>query len=233
MTIEVLCPKGHRLACRDDRAGTWGKCPRCNSPVRIPSVNGQDAPSEIVFLCPNGHRLHGPAKLQGLPGKCPHCQSKFRIPVHGEDEPFEDVRPERIDDSIKGSHLGRIEPLEELSELKMPAVTASGASQEKDSDDEQPHPLAKHFALLWSHRGEGVQVEVHLAGGAVIVPTDWSESKSRGEYGVFAHQQKDGTHTVEVISWNSVERVRLSCVKDLPSELFPTRFPPGRSRESS
>lgn len=220
MTIEVLCPNGHRLACRDDRAGTWGKCPRCNSPVRIPSVNGHDAPSEIVFLCPNGHRLHGPAKLQGLPGKCPHCQSKFRIPVHGEDEPFEDERPEEIDDSIKGSHLGRIEPLEELSELKIPAVPASGGSPENDSERQQPHPLAQRFALLWSHRGDQGRVEVHLASGAVIVPAQWSPSQSRGQYGVFAQVQKDGAYSVEIVAWSSVECVRLLGVKDLPSELF-------------
>ncbi|GAB6186065.1 hypothetical protein [Thermopirellula anaerolimosa] len=99
MSIEFLCPNGHRIRCSEDRAGKPAKCPRCGIKFLIPTLEEIAAaekaeessanPSagkegKIEFLCPNGHRLFGPADLQGKPGKCPECGSTFRIPSYEE-----------------------------------------------------------------------------------------------------------------------------------------------------
>ena len=228
MTIEVLCPNGHRLSCRDDRAGSWGKCPRCGTAVRIPSVNGQGDPEEIVFLCPNGHKLHGPANLQGLPGKCPHCQSKFRIPVLGEDEPADSVLTTPIDDSIKGSYLGRIGSLEELSSLKMASESGIGSPSSSsllsNSATAPSRPraesLASLFAKLWQLGGESAEVELHLYGGERIAPQVWSQQHSTSEVGLFAIRDESGGYVVHAIAWAHVQRVTLRGMEKLPGELF-------------
>jgi len=36
MTIEFACPNGHKLSCPDERAGRTAKCPKCQTPVKIP-----------------------------------------------------------------------------------------------------------------------------------------------------------------------------------------------------
>ncbi|MGQ9605913.1 MAG: hypothetical protein ACUVTW_06900 [Thermogutta sp.] len=99
MSIEFLCPNGHRIRCSEDRAGKPAKCPRCGIKFLIPTLEeiaaaekteepganrspGKDG--KIEFLCPNGHRLFGPGDLQGKPGKCPECGSTFRIPSYEE-----------------------------------------------------------------------------------------------------------------------------------------------------
>ncbi len=99
MSIEFLCPNGHRIRCSEDRAGKPAKCPRCGIKFLIPTLEeiaaaekGNTASTSaaagkegrIEFLCPNGHRLFGPAELQGKPGKCPECGSTFRIPSYEE-----------------------------------------------------------------------------------------------------------------------------------------------------
>ncbi len=104
MTITFLCPNGHQLNAKEERAGKPGQCPKCGSKFVVPepdeseeehvkapaaaeespSSKGNEEPT-ITFLCPNGHQLHGPAKLQGRPGQCPHCNAKFLIPSY-EDE---------------------------------------------------------------------------------------------------------------------------------------------------
>jgi len=99
MSIEFLCPNGHRIRCSEDRAGKPAKCPRCGIKFLIPTLEEIAAAEKaeeptatvsagrgekIEFLCPNGHRLFGPAELQGKPGKCPECGSTFRIPSYEE-----------------------------------------------------------------------------------------------------------------------------------------------------
>lgn len=114
MVIEFLCPKGHKIRCREERAGQAARCPKCGvkfiipdatpenqapDPVPPTSLSGTssgsgvrsgagDSKDLIEFLCPNGHLLHGSKRLQGHPGQCPECGSKFRIPTY--EEPFDE-----------------------------------------------------------------------------------------------------------------------------------------------
>lgn len=124
MVIQFLCPNGHRIHCREDRAGKPAKCPRCGVKFRVPeleeleqeaqagspaeaegSIVAQSLPGspaveeQIEFLCPNGHKLNGPASLQGRPGQCPECGSRFRIPSY-EDLVEEDDESAEADERI-------------------------------------------------------------------------------------------------------------------------------------
>lgn len=114
MVIEFLCPKGHKIRCRDERAGQAARCPKCGVKFIIPDATPEPPASDptagpapaggsgvksgagdskdlIEFLCPNGHLLHGSKRLQGHPGQCPECGSKFRIPTYDDSSDDEDA----------------------------------------------------------------------------------------------------------------------------------------------
>ncbi len=125
MVIEFLCPKGHKIRCRDERAGQAARCPKCGVKFIIPDAtpenqspdpasgstlsggsgssgvrSGAGANKDLIeFLCPNGHLLHGSKRLQGHPGQCPECGSKFRIPTYDDssDEPEASPDKEQMD----------------------------------------------------------------------------------------------------------------------------------------
>jgi len=39
MSIQLVCPNGHRLTAKESNAGKTGKCPVCQAPVAIPIPN--------------------------------------------------------------------------------------------------------------------------------------------------------------------------------------------------
>ena len=39
MSIQLVCPNGHRLTAKESNAGKSGKCPVCQTPVTIPIPN--------------------------------------------------------------------------------------------------------------------------------------------------------------------------------------------------
>jgi RNA polymerase subunit RPABC4/transcription elongation factor Spt4 len=39
MSIQLVCPNGHRLTAKESSAGQTGKCPVCQAPVTIPIPN--------------------------------------------------------------------------------------------------------------------------------------------------------------------------------------------------
>src|SRR5436189_5203483 len=93
MPIRFTCPRGHKMSAPDDKAGSMGKCPQCETIFEVPrppkSYNGLDvlmAEEVIEFYCPNEHYLRAPAKLQGKRGQCPHCGEKFVVPSLEEEE---------------------------------------------------------------------------------------------------------------------------------------------------
>ena len=51
MAIAVVCPKGHKLTCPDERAGKTGKCPKCGTSFEIPEANGK--PAEVAASAPD------------------------------------------------------------------------------------------------------------------------------------------------------------------------------------
>jgi hypothetical protein len=239
MTIQFLCPSGHKIRCPDEQAGRAAKCPKCGVKFRIPELSELEvsdsdsdvsppelesteetdvrtAEGEIEFLCPNGHRLHGPASLQGRPGQCPECGSKFRIPSYDEvpDEEEEESEQQQIS-------VGRVDGAAD-SGLRLEEVAGEeefGAGQDLDLQG-PPAPgsqrLARLVARLWAKKAQGAVVELHLSDGETIAPDRFSEALSRGRHGVFAVKDPDGTYTLVVVAWESVVRVLIRGVRELP-----------------
>ncbi len=208
-----------------------------DAPMDLPSSapGGSSAPQgrpqkepQIEFLCPNGHHLHGPASLQGRPGACPECGSRFRIPVI--DEAPEENPPEQIDlpasgGEETGSATAKLRPAKTAdaaaASLRNAVETPSGRSHlavaGRQSAAPPSHPLAELVAQLWATKGEQAKVELRLAGGDSLVAESFVKGLSRGSYGVFGVKADDGNWTLTVVRWDTVERVVVKGLKDLPT----------------
>jgi hypothetical protein len=181
MSLEFLCPKGHKIRCPEDRAGQAARCPKCGVKFLIPDGRGngaaespppdskrgaagvkqtgengiRSARDQIEFLCPNGHRLHGPRNLQGYPGQCPECGSKFRIPTY--DEPSESAE-------AKDQH-----PPEPQEKSQEPPPPETGLGEKADSTDLQVtlEPVGDSAVNLLDLRiqDESSRIGSHLSGG--------------------------------------------------------------------
>jgi hypothetical protein len=246
MTIQFLCPSGHKISCPDEQAGRAAKCPKCGVKFRIPDLSELEmsdsdsdvsppelesavgagaaaAEGQIEFLCPNGHRLHGPASLQGRPGQCPECGSKFRIPSYDEVPEEEASDQQQISVGPVGGGTDSGLTLEEVAiegkaggaeelDLEGPEAAEGGAP----SDAAGMPRLARLIAQLWAKKAQGARVELRLTDGKSIAPDCFSEALSRGRHGVFAVKEPDGTYTLMVVAWESVARVVVRGVKELP-----------------
>lgn len=151
---------------------------------------------QIEFLCPSGHRLHGPASLQGQPGECPECATKFRIPN------YDDVSEQ-----------------EEVVEGAQQEISLDRDDRAAQSGPGLPHPLASLFAKLWAEKPPGAAVELHVGEGETLVPDRFAKDLSRQNHGVFAVKEPGGTHTLTVVAWDSIVRVLVRGVKQLPPEM--------------
>ncbi len=73
---------------------------------------------------------------------------------------------------------------------------------------------------LWSEREHGGIVELHLTGGAILVPEWFDKKLSRHTHGLFAAQSADGTVTMTIVPWETVSRVVVRGAVGLPDGLF-------------
>jgi hypothetical protein len=202
-----------------------------------PPAGGADRPPsavkepQIEFLCPNGHHLHGPASLQGRPGECPECGSRFRIPVLDE---LGGARPDEqisLEEAPAGSPPAAADAAQP-AEPAMPAgssatLTAEPASSsagsmalvaEGSAHATAAHPLGQLFARFWALKGPGSRVEVHLNNGGVVLPEGFVPSLSQQTCAVLLAKDPDDSYTVTIIPWDTVVRVILRGVKEMPGE---------------
>lgn len=201
---------------------------------------GAANPRQIEFLCPNGHHLHGPAALQGRAGECPECGSRFRIPVIDQPEaaPEPLAEPQLADEAQEplaekaamalpappdgGVGHAAAEPFEYLQVLDEPEVV-EGPSPVRGfappAGAGGAHPLAALFAELWAARDESSRVEVHLESGSLVTPDGYLKSHSMRDYAVLVTKDPDGRSTVTIVPWNSIARIILRALKDVPGEV--------------
>ncbi len=187
---------------------------------------------QIEFLCPNGHHLHGPATLQGRAGECPECGSRFRIPIIDEPE-LEDPEP-LLEPQLAGeAEIPLVDEISLYSGVRSAQAAADGAEpleflQVLDAPEMGPggisaragmHPLAALFIELWAARDEGSRVEVHLESGSVLVPDGYLKSHSIHDHAVLVAKDPDGRSTVTIVPWNSIARIILRALKDVPGEV--------------
>ena len=178
-----------------------------------------DKEKQIEFLCPNGHRLHGSASLQGRPGQCPDCGSRFRIPV------YDDV-PEEEEGQEQQISLGRAgggeDPTRDIQKTAPQALSldtpesATAPSQRKSDRTAAGHPLAGLFSRLWAEKPKGATIQLQLAGGETLLPELFNKTLSRHDHAVFAVKDPDGSYTLTAVAWESIVRVMVRGVKQLP-----------------
>jgi hypothetical protein len=245
--MKFLCPNGHPLTAPENLAGKTGKCPKCNASFVVPQPGEAGSSGDLVaasgsavtpamgsgknltvggeifvFLCPNGHKLNGPPSLKGKPGQCPHCGARFLIPT---DEDIEAAGAEAASE-------GTDEAGELPSDTAIEATRADfnrglgGRAEDTGNDMESMRPpsgasgLGFIVARLWERRTEQSELEIFLSEGEILAPDYYSKSLSTSDYGVFAVQEGDGSFAVTVIPWNTVRRMGLRRMGELPGELF-------------
>jgi hypothetical protein len=198
-----------------------------------PKLTGPSGESNIVFLCPNGHKLNGPASLQGRPGKCPHCGARFIIPKF-DDEDADDEQHAQYLASLSGD-LTETANRNSTVQTETPSV-ASAASDSGQlrfdfgdlrealdfvgGADAEPHPMAGIFLHLWQRRGPDTLVELYLKGGEILTPDWYAARLSQDSYGLFGLHDTDGTYTLLAVNWESVDRVAVRGMAELPKGLF-------------
>jgi hypothetical protein len=240
MVIRFACPNGHPLTAADELAGRPGKCPQCQTMFLVPgapagasprsssvSASGAASPGggsaeaggTIAFLCPNGHKLTGPRSLQGKAGQCPHCGSKFRIPTY--EKPREEEIP--VGEMVEHDESEDLEDVEEIEDVEIVDEEADVAAEHHLGPPPPPtegvHPLAQLCERL-CRPGEGA-VEITFADGRTLAAEFFLPQLSELDYGVFAHRDQEGKHTVTAIPWSSIQRLAVSGLKELPEELIP------------
>jgi hypothetical protein len=177
----------------------------------------------IVFLCPNGHKLNCPASMQGRPGKCPHCGATFLVPDYEPEEASDssDSLDEETGAEENAEPLAEVPPLE-LGEFNGAAYEADSFAFDftSESPDASGHAMAGLLQRLWPYKKTGGIIELYLKGGEVIAPEFYSPRYSQDAYGMFAYQDTDGSVTLTAIHWDSIERMAVRRVNELPQGMF-------------
>lgn len=216
------------------------------APASVPaeaaaSDQGRSAPpppGHFVFLCPNNHKLNGPLSLKGKPGQCPHCGAKFRIPDDVEETAAEagaeaedegaaptgagaESRPRPPQSSVPPAdevvEEGIIVDLEPEAE-EVPSVEPISVWQLPPPPPGQGHRLAELFSWFWSQREQRSVVELTLKDGQSFVPKWFAPELSLEGYGAFAVQDEFGRFTITVLPWDSIVRMVVRNLEDVPPQ---------------
>lgn len=213
------------------------------SAARAPEVMD----GKIVFHCPNGDRVVVPAALAGKRGKCSKCGIEVTIPTPGGPPPVTDEPPAvSLADAGAATPDAPAEPpppptpaLEEVAAGEPAASDDAGVTESWDfigGQGEQPaawaggdaggflvegsNPTASLVARLWAERQHGGVIELHLAGGSVILPEWYDANWSRGTHGLFASQAADGSVTLTAVAWETVQKVVVRQLAEVPDDMF-------------
>ena len=214
---ELAAPAAGTAAPAGAAAGPAPEVPAMGSGTALP------AGEVFVFLCPNGHKLNGPPSMKGKPGQCPHCGARFRIPTDEDieqaeeevptgDAEEEDIPQGQPDDDVNFNRLFGGDVGEEVIEATVEDAVAPPPPG--------PTGLGYIVGRLWERRTEQTELEIFLGEGEIVAPDYYSEVLSSSDYGVFAIQEGDGSFAVTVIPWNTVRRVGMRRIGDLPESLF-------------
>ena len=206
------------------------------APAAPPSAEPKVVDGQIVFFCPEGHRLVVPVALAGKHGKCSKCSVPLQIPDIG-------PAPETVAVEAGGSP-GSPPPAEPIvppgpapEEADWNFISgighpAGGSGPALDAAAWQAsaagpmftgaelNPMATLLARLWAERDHGGIVELHLVGGAVLLPEEFSPRWSGGTHGLFASQAADGSVTLTAVAWDTVQRIVVRQLTAVPDDMF-------------
>ncbi len=236
--IEFLCPNGHHLHGPASLQGRAGECPECGSRFRIPVIEEQETEAEPEPGY-SGHPLAGrgsaepdlPAELEvpaedeislenpppTMSTRCPDHEYMVPEPEHVESAQIVDFSqvqegggpgPAKQPDTFGERSGGTLDLPTMSTRCPVPGRAAPGT-----------HPLAALFIELWAARGEGSRVEVHLESGSVLLPDGYLKSRSQQDYAVLVTRDPDGCSTITVVPWNSIARIIMRAIKQVPGEV--------------
>jgi hypothetical protein len=199
----------------------------------------------ITFRCANGHRIDVPATLAGKRGACSKCgiavvipalKSAGSVPAGGAGAQAPDAKPDPFADLFDSSDEPAATGTLAAEQNQVFAAQESAAEQsgvggvlanpdqktyaDLAEVDGSENPTAQLVARLWDERDHGGVVELHIAGGSVILPEWYEANWSRGTHGLFASQAADGTVTLTAVAWDSIQKIVVRQVEGLPDGMF-------------
>lgn len=225
-SIVFQCPNGHRIVVGKQFAGRQGKCNKCGAAVRIPLASvGGGTSSSVPMIGPPPEDDEGEATDDASAGESAPSLSALAFGDLG-------AKPQASVDGLSAIGVGSASESkihEEVPDWNFEAGSSpgdaagsgwSGSSLPPSFDTEEGNPTSQLVARLWLEREHGGVVELHLDGGAVLLP-EWYESKwSKGTHGLFASQAADGSVTLTAVAWESVQKVVVRQLGAVPDDMF-------------
>lgn len=201
-----------------------------------PSTETGSADGQIVFKCPAGHRIVVPLAFAGKRGKCSKCSEPVEIPNPQSGSQESTGMPMSVagapatapDSGVPATQPG--EPSAEEGDWNfISGIDGPGFQQAADVSSTwsvshmippDANPMARLLARLWAERDHGGIVELHLVGGAVILPEEFSPRWSGNSHGVFASQAADGSVTITAVGWDTVQKIVVRQLTAVPGDMF-------------
>lgn len=205
--IVFHCPAGHRIVVPVAVAGKRGTCSKCSVPVQIP---------EMATLAA-AEQAGEPAVAQppAVPAPKPAPAGPEPVPPAAAPPPAQPSVGEEDDwQFISGE--AHSQPADGLDAAAWP-VGGDFADLPPGGD---VNPMARMLARLWAERDHGGVIELHLAGGAVILPEEFSARWSGASHGLFASQAADGSVTLTAVAWDTVQRIVVRQLAAVPGDMF-------------
>jgi len=216
--IVFTCPNGDRIVVAAHLAGKRGKCTKCGVDVQIPGGQAT-APSPAA-----------------VPGPTTKAEEGISAQPAVAEMPAEEAPAPSLDMVEPDAGAGGTAPLDESSagwgfvaggvEGAGEAVASAADWEVLESgglfDEEGANPTAYLVARLWAERQHGGVIELHLAGGSVILPSYFDAAWSRGTHGLFGKEELDGSYTLTAVAWGTVEKVIVRQLTAVPPDMFPS-----------
>jgi transcription elongation factor Elf1 len=217
--IVFLCPNGHKLNGPARLAGKTGQCPHCGARFEIPFPEEVERSDEYDGLADT---------VTEDPLKDYSIEQRAKARDDDEDMPlevahlFDAVRADTESNVVSriAARSGKGPPGAGKGTPAQSSPPASSSRQVGRNSSSELHPLARLVARLWEEREHGGIIELHLSGGAILVPEWFEANLSGGIHGLFAAQAADGTVTMTVVPWDEVTRVVVRGVVGLPDGMF-------------
>lgn len=228
--ITFSCDNGHRIVVPLKLAGKRGTCSKCGIAVVIPALSpaggGEpqpeaEKPETPAFAPPAGDDQAAQASEPEPPAAEPPNEFAGLFDAVSAEQSRNagggaamaadaGAVEEAVDAGASGSGVGNVlanEAREDYAEAYDGSVAAD-------------NPTAQLVARLWAEREHGGIVEIHIAGGGVILPQWYEPQWSRGTHGLFAGQAADGTVTLTAVAWDSIQKIVVRQVEGLPDGMF-------------
>lgn len=219
--IVFFCPNGDKIVVPAKLAGKRGLCTKCKVPVVIPVVGKREGNEpEPVMALPDlqGEPVAEPEQEPAAaePPAAPEPEAQIaETEVAAVPSPAAPAAEWTFGGDAEASHAGLAigPPGNAEPGWAMPPLPDAGGGPE--------HPAARLVARLWVERDHhGGVVELHLAGGSVILPEWYEPNWSRGTHGLFASQAVDGSVTLTAVAWDTIEKIVVRQVQGLPDGMF-------------